>query len=368
MNYCKKCIIPDTRPNVFILSDGVCTACHSFNQKKNINWIKKKSAFTKIVRQIKSKNNLIYDCLIPVSGGKDSTWQVLKILSYGLSPLTFTYKPPLRNKIGQKNLDNLKKLGVHHIDFTVNENVEKKFIKKAFLKFGAVGLPMHMAMWSMSYNLAKLFSIPYIIWGENSANEYGGSKKDQKLKILNKNWIKKYGINFNTTARDWIGKDLTEKELAPFIKLKKSKKDTIEPKSIFLGDYFKWDPLETFKVAKKYGFTQNKINAKTGIFKYADIDDDLISIHHYLKIYKYGFSRNFDNLSIEIRNNRISRSSAVKLIKKNGFKAPSKDIQKFCKFIKINKNEFFDICEKFRNKKIWIKNKNKNWILKQPLN
>ena len=84
---------------------------------------KKKTNFEKIIQKIKSKN--LYDCLIPVSGGKDSTWQVLKMLSYGLSPLTFTYKPLLRNKIGQENLDNLKKLGVHHIDFTINEIAEK---------------------------------------------------------------------------------------------------------------------------------------------------------------------------------------------------------------------------------------------------
>ena len=366
MKYCRKCIIPDTRPNVFILSDGVCTACNSFDLKKKFNWKKKKYLFEKIVRNIKNKKRL-YDCLIPVSGGKDSTWQVLKILSYGLSPLTFTYKPLLRNEVGQKNLDNLKKLGVHHIDFSVNEIAEKKFLKKAFFKFGAVGIPMHMAMWNMSYNLAKAFSIPYIIWGENSANEYGGSKKDLKLKKLDKKWIKKYGINFNTTAENWISNDLNKKDLAPFIKLNFIKNRSNEPKSIFLGDYFKWDPLLTFKVAKRFGFKQNKLNAKTGTFKYADIDDDLISIHHFLKIYKFGFSRNFDNLSLDIRNNRISRSKAVQLIKKDGFKIPKHDISKFCKLINISSKTFFKTCEKFRNKKIWIKNKNKKWVLKQPL-
>ena len=366
MIYCKNCILPDTRPNIYILTSGICTACHSFNLKKNIDWNKKEKEFKKLAKILKSKNN-IYDCLIPVSGGKDSTWQVIKILSYGLNPLTFTYKPLLRNSIGQKNLVNLKKLGIHHIDFSVNEVAEKKFLKKAFFKFGAVGLPMHMAMWNMSYNLAKVFSIPYIIWGENSANEYGGSKRDLKLKNLDNKWIKRYGINFDTTAKDWVGKDLSKKELAPFIKLRSLNKAKFEPKSIFLGDYFQWDPLNTYKIAKKFGFKNNIKGAKTGIFNYADIDDDLISIHHFLKIYKFGFSRNFDNLSIEIRYNRISRIKAVKLIKKNGFKIPMNDIKKFCKLINISKKKFFEICEKFRNKKIWIKKNNNKWILKNPL-
>ena len=364
MKYCNNCILPNTRPNIVILSDGKCSACHSHNDKKKINWIKRKKDFYKIVKNLK-KRKLLYDCLIPVSGGKDSTWQVIKMKNTGLSPLTFTYKPLLRNKIGQKNLDNLKKLGVHHIDFTVNELAEKKFLKRAFVRFGAVGIPMHMAMWNISYNLAKNFSIPYIFWGENSANEYGGSKKDQKLKLLNDRWIKKYGINFNTSAEDWVDNDLTKKEMAPFIKSKKTKHSSVVPKSIFLGDYFKWDPHKTYKIAKKFGF--KKISKpKTGSYNYADIDDDLISIHHYLKIYKFGFSRNFDNLSLEIRNNRLSRNKAVKIVKKDLFKPPKEDIKKFCKLINIGEKKFFQICEKFRNKKIWNKINGK-WKLKKPL-
>ena len=82
---------------------------------------------------------------------------------------------------------------------------------------------MHMAMWNISFNLAQKFNIPYIFWGENSAREYGGSKKDQKIKNLNDKWIKKYGVNFGTTAKDWIDKDLTKKEMAPFLNTNQSK-------------------------------------------------------------------------------------------------------------------------------------------------
>jgi len=92
----------------------------------------------------------------------------------------------------------------------------------------------------------------------------------------------------------------------------------------------------------------------------------MISIHHYLKIFKFGFSRSYDNLSLEIRNKRISRKEAVKKILKEGFNAPNQDINKFCNLIKISKKKFLDNCEKFRNKNIWIKKKNK-WHLKYPL-
>lgn len=363
MKYCKNCVLPESRPNLYILKNGICSACISHLNKNKINWKKKESEFKNLVKKIKKKN-LFYDCLIPVSGGKDSTWQVLVAKKYKLNPLTFTYKPVLRTKIGQDNIDNLRKIGVHHIEFSVNEKIEKIFLKKSFFKYGAIALPMHLALWSMSYNLANKFNIPYIFWGENSAREYGGSKKDIKIKKLDKLWIKKYGINFGTKAEDWIDKDLSRQDLAPFTKDNKNKKN--KPTSLFMGDFFNWDPKKTFNYAKKFGFRNYKKKTKTGFYNYADIDDNLISIHHYLKIYKFGFSRLQDNLSLEIRNNRLNRKNAIKIIKKDKFKIPKSDIKKFCKYINISRESFFKNCEKFRNKKFWEIRNNK-WKLKYPI-
>jgi len=364
MKYCIKCVLPDTRPNLYILPSGVCSACITHAKKKTIDWNKKKKEFNKITQAIKKKK-LLYDCLIPVSGGKDSTWQVLIAKKYKLNPLGFTYKPTLRTKIGKHNINNLKKIGIHHIEFSINENVEKIFLKKAFFKHGAVAIPMHLAMWSISYNLAKKFQIPYIFWGENSAREYGGSKSDIKLNKLDNKWIKKYGISFGMKAEDWIGSNLSRQDLAPFFKDNIKKEKT--PISLFMGDFFNWDPEKTFKYAKKFGFKNYKKKTKTGYYNYADLDDNLISIHHYLKIYKFGFSRLHDNLSLEIRNKRLTRCEAINIIKKNKFLAPKQDIKKFCKLINISEKKFFNVCENFRNKKIWKKITNK-WVLKFPLN
>ena len=362
MNYCKKCVLPDTRPNLFILSNGICTACHSHSNKKKINWKKKEKDFKQIVKKIKNKN-LLYDCLIGVSGGKDSTWQVLTAKKFGLNPLTFTYKPILRTQIGQYNIDNLKKIGVHHIEFSVNELAEKKLLKKAFFKYGSVGVPLHLGLWGMAYNLAEKFNIPYVFWGENPAREYGGSKKDIKLNKIDNKWIKKYGVNFGTKAEDWIDSKLSKKDMAPYIKDNKKKQKHI---SLFMGDFFNWDPEKIYKYSKKYGFKALVKKTKTGFYNYADIDDNLISIHHYLKFNKFGFSRLYDNLSLEIRNNRISREKAISIIKKKKNRPPLGDIKKFCKFINISETNFFKTCEKFRNKNIWIKNKNK-WHLKYSI-
>jgi hypothetical protein len=136
--------------------------------------------------------------------------------------------------------------------------------------------------------------------------------------------------------------------------------------AIFLGYYFAWDVQTTKEVATAYGFQPSLDDPKTGIYDFADIDDDFISIHHFLKWYKFGFTRSFDNLALEIRNGRITRKEAIKNIKNLGVQFPKDDINKFCKFIGISLENFFDICEKFRNNDIWFK-ENKTWKIKDFL-
>ena len=360
INWCKNCLLPDTRPNLIFENNGICSACNNFSKKKSINWKKRKKEFINIVKKIKSKK-LRYDCVIPVSGGKDSTWQTIKCLEYGLNPLTVTWKSPQRTKIGQDNLNNLVALGVDHIDWTVNPNIEKKLTLESYKKFGSVAIPMHLALFNIPILVASQFRIPYVIWGENSAVEYGNVSKKENLKILNKKWFKKYGVTQNTRAIDWVSKNLPKSKLSSYFDFNSYGRNKFNPTSIFLGYFFKWDPQKTYKISKKYGF-KPEIKARTGYYKFADIDDYFISIHHWLKWYKFGFTRLFDNLSLEIRNNRITKKQAIKIIKSDGLKPPFKDIRKFCKYCNISYETFFDIAEKFRNKKIWKKNKDKFYI------
>ena len=359
--WCKNCLLPNSRPNLIIEKNGNCSACNNHTIKKDINWEKRKNEFENLVKKIKKKK-LRYDCLVPVSGGKDSTWQVIKCLEYGLNPLTVTWKSPQRTSIGESNLQNLISLGVDHIDWTVNPEIEKKLILKSLKKLGSVSIAMHLGIFNIPVLVASKFNIPYIIWGENSALEYGNIKKKDNQKYLNKEWYKKYGVTNNTSAEDWISAELTRKKMSSYLSYKSfPQKNLFNPRSIFLGYYFKWDPKKTFQIAKKNGFKEER-KARTGLYNFADIDDYSISIHHWFKWYKFGFTRLFDNLSLEIRNNRISRSEAIEIIKKDGLKPPMHDIKKFCKYVGISKLEFFKIAEKFRNKKIWKKRKKKFFI------
>lgn len=307
-----------------------------------------------------------YDCLVPVSGGKDSIWQIIKCLEYGLKPLAVTWKTPARTLIGQHNLDCLVRLGVDHIDYQISLEVEKKFILLALERYGTTGIPMHMALFNIPLSIAVRFEIPLVIWGENSAFEYGGDGEERVGFAMTPKWLQKYGVTHGTTAEDWVGKELSRKELTPYFGPSATALEKVL--AIFLGYYFPWDPQISLAAAKTAGFRVLEEGPKLGLYNYADLDDDFISIHHWLKWYKFGITRLFDNLSLEIRNGRMSREEALETLLTMGEQRPNEDIDKFCAFTKINSQRFYTLAEKFRNLNIWQKDGNvwkiKGFLLK----
>ena len=357
MKYCKRCILPDTRPGIVLDKQGVCSACRNFEIRDTIDWSARESAFDEVISNAKRLSKG-YDCLIPVSGGKDSTWQVVKCLEKGLNPLCVTWKPPGRTNIGQENLNNLIDLGVDHIDYSINPKIEKAFMLETLKKNGSPAIPMHIAMFNLPLKIALEKDIPLVIWGENSAFEYGDSSEEKMGFRLSKKWFQKFGVTNGTTAEDWVGETLTRKALTPYFGPDMDELENQGVLAVFLGYYFEWDVKMTRDVAKKHGFRENPEGALTGIYDFADIDDDFLSIHHYLKWYKFGCTRSFDNLSIEIRHGRQTRSEAIEVIRLQGDCLPLEDIEKFCRFTGIKIADFFEIIEPFRNREVWSEGSN----------
>lgn len=352
MKYCAHCILPDTRPGLVLEADGICNACHSHAEKKTIHWQMRADAFAQAAENAKQRS-VGYDCLIPVSGGKDSTWQVIKCLEYGLNPLCVTWKTPARTALGEHNLQCLINLGVDHIDYRVSPAVEKKFLTLAYERYGSTAIPMHMALFNIPLNIAARFDIPLVVWGENSAFEYGGDEDERKGFAMTPQWLRKHGVTHGTTAEDWIGPELSRKELTPYFG--PTPEALARVNAVFLGYYFSWDPETSLTAARKAGFRVREEGPKLGLYNYADIDDDFISIHHWLKWYKFGITRLFDNLTLEIRNGRMTRTEALDTLQRMGEQRPVEDIDAFCAFTGMSTQQFFKIAETFRNHKIWHK-------------
>ncbi len=352
LQYCRTCILPNTRPGLSLDDDGVCNACRDHSRKVQIDWDARRKDLETIIEQSRSKTGG-YDCIIPVSGGKDSTWQVIKCKEYGLNILAVTWRTPGRTRIGQQNLDNLIGLGVDHIDYSIDPRVERVFTLKSFEKTGSTAVAMHMALCSIPLRLAVAMNIPLVVWGESPQMEYGADEDGGDRNQLNHDWCRRHGILQNTTPEDWIDDELTRSDLTPYFLPDEADFKSKNIKSIFLGYYLPWDPEQSLKVSLANGFRVREEGPKVGYYNYADIDCDFISVHHYFKWLKFGFTRLFDNLSIEIRNGRLTREEAMDIAREYGSQYPDEDIERLCEFLQISRERFSQTEERYRNHDIW---------------
>ena len=188
LRYCINCLLPETKPDLSFDSKGVCSACTAFTNRKNIDWESRKKEFFEIIDRFKHNNPRGWDCIVPVSGGKDSTAQVLKMLELGLNPLAVNSRTCDLSILGKENLENIMNLGVDCIEFSPKQNIRKKLNKFCLERVGDISWPEHLGIFTIPVKAAVMFNVPLIIWGENSQQEYGGPNLDSvKNTILNRN-------------------------------------------------------------------------------------------------------------------------------------------------------------------------------------
>jgi hypothetical protein len=238
------------------------------------------------------------------------------------------------------------------MDVTVNPKVERRFMLDSLVRYGTTAIPMHLAIFNIPTTVAARYDIPLVVWGENSALEYVGDAEDAEAFDLTGAWVKKYGAVHGTTAADWISSELSASELAIYAGPSDEELRAKGVRAVFLGMFFEWDPQRTFETARAHGFRAEE-RPRTGFWEYADIDDDFISLHHWLKWHKFGFTRAWDNLAVEIRNGRVTRARAIEILHKLGDQTPHKDIASFCRYVGIDERRFHAIANSFRNTEIW---------------
>ena len=166
--------MPYTKPDLFIDDEGICNACRSYEHRGEVDWNKRKEDLLDILDRYRSKDGSNYDCIVPVSGGKDSHFQAIRMLELGMNPLCITATTDHLSDIGRRNIENLKRLGVDYIEVTPNPLVRRKINRLALTQIGDISWPEHVLIFTIPVRLAVQLNIPLIVWGENSQNEYGG--------------------------------------------------------------------------------------------------------------------------------------------------------------------------------------------------
>jgi N-acetyl sugar amidotransferase len=354
IKYCTKCLFPETKPDLFFTEEGVCSACIGAEQKDlNIDWEKRKKDFETIVSHYKKKpHETGYDCLIPVSGGKDSTYQVYFMKEvYGFNPLCVCFETTNLTELGQRNLDNISKMGVDLIYFKKNYNAYKSMVVEGFKRVGDEMWPNHLGIFTIPIHFAVKFNIPLVIWGENPQKEYGGPIESIQNNILNRKWLEEFGGLLGNRIQDMVGVDgLTEKELTPYFYPGDEEINKVGVTGIFLGHYFFWDARKQLEIVKKRGFSVKEDGPVEGTFtNFENLDEKMHGMHDYLKFVKYGFGRATDHACIDIRNKRLTREEGLNLVKQYDGKYPHLSINEFVKYSGMTREEVDEILDSFTN-------------------
>lgn len=355
LRYCTKCLFPETKPDLTFNDEGVCSACTAGEEKnKGIDWVEREKQFFEIIDHYrKPEGEIGWDCIVPVSGGKDSTYQAYFMKEVcGLNPLCVCFETTMVTEIGRQNLDNLSRMGMDVIHFKKNSDAYRKMVIEGFKRLGDEMWPNHIGIFTVPILVAVKFNIPLIIWGENPQQEYGGPNLESvKSRILDRKWLEEFGGLLGNRIQDMVGVEgLTEKELTPYFYPSDEDINRVGVTGIFLGSYFFWDARKQLEIVKKYGFKVKEDGPLEGTYtNYENLDEKLVSLHDYLKFVKYGFGRTTDHVGIDIRNNRMTRQHAVELVKMYDGKYPHWGVQNFIEYSGMTKHEIDSVIDSFTN-------------------
>ncbi len=363
LNYCKSCIMPDSKPDLSFDEDGVCNACRNYENRSKINWEKRKAELNQLLEKYRSKDNFSWDCIVPVSGGKDSTYQVIRILQLGLNPLCVTSTTCDLSELGRKNIDNIKRLGVDYVEFSPNPLVRAKLNRVGLIEVGDISWPEHVGIFTIPVRAAVQFNVPLIIWGENSQNEYGGPAASVESNILNRRWLEEFGGLLGMRVTDLIGQEgIEEKHLIPYNYPTDEELSKTGVTGLFLGHYLPWDGMSNTLISQANGFISYEKIVEGSMVNYENLDNHQTGIHDYFKYLKFGFGRATDLACIHIRRGRLNREDGISIAKNLDGKFPweylGKSLEEILNPLNISLDEFMKLCDQFTNKRIFKRDEN----------
>ena len=355
MKYCSKCLMPDTRPGITFV-DGVCSPCINFAKHKTTNWDARMHELKTLCDKHRKINGTYYDCVIAVSGGKDSHFQVYYMKEVmKMNPLLLSVGNIDWTETGKKNLDNLSEtFGCDMMVFQPNRQVAKKMFRKAFEKIGSPTWYMDSLMYAYPVKMAQKLGISLVVYGEDVNYTYGGKYNEETPSALfqPKNDVAK------PVWKEWFEEgDVTEEELQITIPLsiEECRASLMEP--IYLSYFVPWNSFHNYDVAKKWGFRHlgHEYEREGFIENFDQIDTlgYLLNIH--LKYLKFGHAYATDIASRMIRYGLKTREEMIPIVKKHDPELDQGIVDKFCEFTNYTPREFWKIIDKWYNPDLFYK-------------
>lgn len=342
---CRRCVLPETHETIVFDEEGVCNICRQHEYKQTtIDWDTKKRELDELITAYRGKFD--YDCIIPFSGGKDSTWTLYYLVKeYGVKPLVVRFDHGfLRPNVLENTIRTVRKLGVDFLHFTPNWRIVRKLMLQSFLEKGDFCWHCHTGIFAYPMWIAIQHHIPLVIWGEPSAEYTSYYSYDQPEEVDEKRFSR--FVNLGITAQDMFVRlegQVDERDLKPYTYPPLKELRRIGYRSVCLGSFIPWDVKRQAQIIQdELGWKGDRVENVPPEYSYEKIECYMQGVRDYIKYIKRGYTRPSHLASLDIRNHRMSREQALQLVEKyEGKRPPSLDL--FLNFVGLDEKEFMDV-------------------------
>lgn len=369
MNYCKRCLYPENaKPTIIFDEEGVCSGCryHESRKHEETDWDARQKMLTQILEEAKRiahERGNSHDCIVPVSGGKDSHFQVWYLKEkFGMNPLLVTFNHAYNSAAGLRNLENLVfKSGCDLVRYTAGLDSVRRISRYMLETVGDLTWHYHAGIRTFPFQAAIHYNIPLIVWGEHGFAELTGLVSLQDFVEFTR-WTRKEHDMRGYEPNDLIGKQgITLKDVAPYIYPTDAEIERVAVRGIYMSNFFPWDAkVQGEMMIKEWGFSPVAYERDRTFNLYAKIEDHANDVHDYLKYLKFGYGRATDDASMEIRHGRMTREEGIAMVKRYDSQEPS-SLEYYCDFLGIDKTKFYALVDNQRDSAVWSK-KGDEWI------
>jgi N-acetyl sugar amidotransferase len=315
LRYCVRCCMPETQEGITFDEMGICRACQSSEQKIHIDWVQRERHLRTLLEEAKAKAGNNYDCIIPISGGKDSTFQMHVLVKvYGMKPLAVTFSHNWFSETGWYNLQNaLQQFDVDHIMFTPNRSLVNRIARRSLGTIGDSCWHCHSGVGAFPLQIAVKFKIPLLVWGESIAESSGRASYECPVHKFDRDYFTK--VSAKLTPKEMVCDYLSERDLYPFELPTIEEIERVGVFGIHLGDYLFWDDeRQTEFVREHYRWKETEME---GTYKgYKSAECIMAGMHDFTCYLKRGFGRATFHASIDVRNGLLTRAEGMELAKR----------------------------------------------------
>ena len=364
MIYCKRCLYPANHPlNLIFNSEGICSGCMVHEEKDVINWQERSTKLTAIFESYRNKSGNNYDCIIPVSGARDSYFIVHMIKNvYKMNPLLVTYNKQYNTDVGVRNLANLRiQFDCDIMTLTVNPETVKKITRATMRKMGSIYWHCLAGQTVYPVQMAVKLKIPLIIWGAHQGVDQVGMFSHLDEVEMTRKYRKEHDL-MGVEAEDLIDEfdGINRNDILPFLYPDDKELEQVGVRGIYLNNYIRWDSrLQHEEMISRYGYETAQLNRTFDT--YNDIDCwNYADVHDYIKFLKHGYSKVVDHATREIRLGHMTREEGLILTSIYIKKRPE-NLKLFLDWIGMTENAFHFIIDQHRDKTLWKRNEKWEW-------